>query len=133
MRSHRSLGNWGEAFAASYLEQKGYAILGRNVRTPYGEIDLIACQGNPSLDADLKLPLSGALVFVEVKTRRSRTFGLPEVSVTPKKRLHLLAAIEYFIQQNPQLEGERRVDVIAIQRYDLSQPPTITHFENAIS
>ncbi len=72
-------------------------------------------------------------MFVEVKTRRSQTFGLPEISITSRKRSHLLAAIEHYIQQNPTLDGARRVDVIAIQRYDLSQPPTITHFENALS
>ena len=135
MKSPHSLGSWGEALAASYLEEKGYTILGRNIRTPYGEIDLIASQTNPSpLSNQIEeLPTGNSLVFIEVKTRRSRTFGLPEVSVTPKKRSHILAALEYYIQQNPHLEGERRVDVIAIQRYDPNQPPTITHFENAIS
>jgi len=128
MKSSSSLGNWGEALAASFLEQAGYTILGRNVRTPYGEIDLIARQESAAPACP-----HGILVFVEVKTRRSRTLGLPEISVTPKKRTHLLNSVEYYIQQNPDLEGERRVDVIAIQRYNLNQPPAITHFENAIS
>ncbi len=135
MRSRSSLGSWGEALAASYLEQAGYVILGRNIRTPYGEIDLIARQDSAAAHSNRgpELAGAGALVFIEVKTRQSRTFGLPEVSITPKKRAHLLASIEHYIQQNPHLEGERRVDVITIQRYNITQPPTITHFENAVS
>ena len=135
MSSLKFVGSWGEALAASHLEKIGYTILGRNVRTPYGEIDLIARQGikASNQNSDTVKDSAGVLVFIEVKTRRNRTFGLPEVSITPKKRAHLLAAIAHYIQQHPHLEGERRVDVIAIQRYDPNQPPTITHFENAIS
>jgi putative endonuclease len=43
-RSNQSLGHWGEQKAARYLQEKGYRIIERNMRTPYGEIDLIARQ-----------------------------------------------------------------------------------------
>jgi putative endonuclease len=55
----RTLGLLGERLAAAHLERLGFAIVARNVRTRYGEIDLIAFDGR-------------TLVFVEVKTRRSR-------------------------------------------------------------
>jgi putative endonuclease len=55
----RALGRLGEQLAAAHLERLGYAIVARNVRTRRGEIDLIAFNGE-------------ALVFAEVKTRRSR-------------------------------------------------------------
>jgi putative endonuclease len=53
------LGRLGERLAAAHLERLGFAIVARNVGTRYGEIDLIAFDGD-------------ALVFVEVKTRRSQ-------------------------------------------------------------
>jgi putative endonuclease len=56
---HHALGRLGEQMAAAHLERLGFAIVARNVRTRYGEIDLIAFDGT-------------ALVFAEVKTRRAR-------------------------------------------------------------
>lgn len=118
--SRQTLGQWGETLAAGYLEDKGYTLLERNTRTPYGEIDLIACQ-------------EGLIIFVEVKSRTTRVFGNPEVAVTPRKQAHMLAAAQYYIQQHPEHEGAWRIDVIAIQRYRIQEKPLITHFENVIS
>lgn len=115
----QALGRWGETLAADFLVQKGYSILERNVRTPYGELDLVARQGK-------------VLVFVEVKTRSSRAFGLPEEAVTSRKQAHLLAAAQHYLQDHPALEGDWRVDVIAIERC-FGQSPAIVHFENALS
>jgi len=122
MNSRQSLGRWGENLAAEYLQAKGYSILDRNVRTPYGEIDLVAELDQPP-----------TLVFIEVKTRRSSTFGLPEEAVNFRKQTHLLSSVEYYLQQRPEYPGATRLDVVAIQRYKPDQPPIITHFENAIS
>jgi putative endonuclease len=118
--SHKqALGRWGEAQAAEYLSQRGYHILERNVRTPYGELDLVARQ-------------EAVLVFVEVKTRSSAAFGLPEAAVTPRKQAHLLAAAQAYLQAHPNLQGDWRVDVIAVQRPPRGKAPEITHFENAL-
>jgi putative endonuclease len=57
--TRQHLGRTGEELAARHLERLGYEILARNHRTRFGELDLVACGG-------------GALVFVEVKTRRAR-------------------------------------------------------------
>jgi putative endonuclease len=118
------VGRWGEELAADYLRQRGYTLLDRNARTPYGEIDLVACQdaaGGPWL------------VFVEVKTRRSGTFGLPEESITARKRAHLLAAAQAYSQAHPELGGAWRIDVIAIRRERPDFPVEIVHFENALT
>lgn len=116
--SRQALGRWGEALAAEYLVQRGYILLERNVRTPYGELDLVMRQGE-------------GIVFVEVKTRSSRTFGLPEESITRRKQEHLLQAAQYYIQTHMEVGGDWRVDVIAIQRSHESQPEVV-HFENVI-
>jgi len=116
----RLTGIQGESMAAEYLENNGYAILERNARTPYGEIDLVAQQASVT-------------VFVEVKTRRSTRYGNPEESVTPIKRVHLLSAIQSYLQSHPELDGDWRVDVIAIQLNNSAAGSDLTHFENAIS
>jgi putative endonuclease len=126
--SRQALGKWGEEKAAAYLKQKGYEILDRNSRTPYGEIDLVAQQSIIEPTGDQVV----SLVFVEVKTRSNLRFGYPEESVTPKKRAHLLASAQAYLQARPDLTLDWRVDVIAIQRLDGSEDPLITHFENAL-
>lgn len=122
MGNRQSLGRWGENLAAEYLQAQGYTILERNVHTPYGEIDLVAEQADPP-----------TLVFVEVKARRSRQYGLPEEAVNSRKQVHLLSAVSYYLQQHPEFPGAIRLDVIAIQSYQPGTVPVITHFENAIS
>jgi putative endonuclease len=119
--AHRiSLGRLGEVLAGTFLEERGYTILGRNIRTPYGEIDLIAQQG-------------GTIIFLEVKTRSSKTLGPPEISITPVKQAHMRSAAEYYIQQHPELNNDWRLDVIAIQLQADQTSPQIVHFENVIT
>jgi putative endonuclease len=121
-----NLGRWGENRAAEYLTEKGYALVERNFRTPYGEIDLIVRR---EADQQGGRP---ELVFVEVKTRRSATFGDPEVSVSSRKQAHLLAAVQRYMQDHPDLDADWRIDVIAIHRR-AGQPDEIVHLENAVS
>jgi len=115
----KSVGVWGESLATEYLQGKGYDILGRNIRTPYGELDIIARKG-------------WVTVFVEVKTRRSSVFGLPEEAITAKKRQHLIQSAQAFLQEHPEYEGDWRIDVIAIQKFE-RKTPKILHYENAIT
>ena len=118
--SNRSIGNWGEAIASEYLTNHGYCILDRNARTPHGEIDLVARQGTVT-------------VFVEVKTRTSNRFGPPEAAITEKKRAHMLAAGQAYLQMHPELDGDWRLDVIAIQADRSNIVSSLVHFENAVS
>ena len=123
------LGSWGESLAADYLVDLGYVVLERNVRTPYGEIDLVARLFEESSISTEKCLVT---VFVEVKTRSTHTFGHPEESVTARKRAHMIAAAQSYLQDHPDLGGVWRIDVIAIQRLQPDRPLTIHHFENAI-
>ena len=120
----QKIGKWGEGLAAAYLVEKGYLILDQNVYTSYGEIDIIALQ---VIDSEKYL------VFVEVKTRTTLEFGNPEDSITWRKKEHLVAAIETYLQDHTDLEYPWRVDVIAIQKLSASNPPKIKHFESVFS
>lgn len=122
--SRQRVGHWGEQLAARHLQKQGYTLLGQNVRTPHGEIDLVASQACAE---------GSCLVFVEVKTRRSGAFGLPEAAITASKRAHLLAAAQAYLQVHPELSGVWRIDVIAIRRASPEAQPEIVHFENAIT
>ena len=101
MDNRRSLGDRGEDMAAAHLKKQGYKILERNYRTPIGEIDLVARH-------------QGALVFIEVKTRRSRRFGSPQEAVHPAKQERLRHLAEYYLQQQGLGEVMVRFDVVGI-------------------
>jgi len=116
MNHNQRIGKWGEDTAAEYLTEHGYEIVSRNVRTPYGEIDIIAKQTDTT-------------IFVEVKTRTSNKMGLPEESITPRKREHMLAAADYYATEHE--IDHWQIDVIAIEGKP-GNKPVITYFENAI-
>jgi putative endonuclease len=120
------LGRWGEKLAGEFLSGQGYTILATNVRTPYGEIDLIARQAEAGSDS------AEVIVFVEVKTRSSNAFGYPEEAVTARKQAHLLGAAQHYLQEHPELGSVWRIDVISIERSREGKPPAIHHFENAV-
>ena len=71
-RKSNTLGQLGENYACHFLQEKGYTVLDRNFHSRFGEIDIIAQE-------------NGALVFVEVKTRRNTKHGFPEDAVTDDK------------------------------------------------
>ena len=101
MSEHLALGRRGEDLAAIWLEEKNYRILYRNWRYAHAEVDIIAAK-------------EGVLHFIEIKTRQTLTFGLPEESVDEKKLDNLMDAAEEFLFQFP--EWERiQYDVLAIQ------------------
>ena len=121
----QELGKWGEKLAADFLVKQGYTIVARNVRTPYGEVDLISQQ------PDKSNPDGMTIVFVEVKTRRTQSYGFPEESITTSKQEHLISAALHYLQEHPEFDQDWRIDVIAIERYE-NLDPIIHHFENAI-
>ncbi len=98
----RRFGDWGEEYARRFLERKGYSILESNYRGQYGEIDLVAREGE-------------CLVFVEVKSRRTGAFGRPEESVTGAKQQKLVQAAMEYIQSKGLEDCEWRIDVVGIE------------------
>ncbi len=116
MKHNQRIGKWGEDTAVDYLTQRGYEIVTRNARTPYGEIDIVAQQGDLT-------------IFVEVKTLTSSKDFFPEQNVTARKRGHMLACAEHYAAENS--IDHWQIDVIAIE----GRPPVkpvVTYFENAI-
>ena len=78
VQSHKkALGKKGEVVAAKFLKKKGYKILQRNYRRKTGEIDIICYE-------------RGSIVFVEVKTRGSDSYGPPELAVTEAKKKQII-------------------------------------------
>jgi putative endonuclease len=100
---HLSLGAEGEDRAAAHLRRRGYRIVERNVRAGGVEIDLIARRGR-------------LLAFVEVKTRRSRAQGPPELAVDARKQARLVRGAAAWLHAHPRHAGEVRFDVIACER-----------------
>lgn len=125
--NRQSLGRHGEALAAEYLQAKGYQILERNFRSPYGEIDLIAFQADEE-----SLHGGPVQVFVEVKTRSTNAYGYPEEAVTPSKQVHLIQAAQAYLQRHPDQTGDWRIDVIAVRTGQAEGPAEIKYFENAV-
>jgi len=115
----QTVGRWGERTAEQYMLDQGYEVIERNYRSPYGEIDLIVRRGDE-------------FVFAEVKTRTSRAFGMPEEAITPKKKLHLIHAVETYLQAHPEIVVSWRIDVIAIFGLPNHPNPEIVCFENAV-
>jgi putative endonuclease len=111
----RLLGDRGERAAARYLRRRGLRIITRGYHTPWGEIDLVARDGE-------------VLVFAEVKTRRR---GTPAEAVTPEKQRRLTVAALHFLRRHKLLEQRSRFDVVAIVWADDSQPPRIEHIRDA--
>lgn len=108
-------GNEGENLAAAFLEKMGYQIVQRNYRYKHAEIDLIVTKDN-------------WLIFVEVKTRSSLTFGYPEEFVDEKKINKILeGADQYVFETN--WNGNVRYDIVSIKLG--SGAPGIDHFEDA--
>lgn len=102
MADHNDLGKLGEELAVEFLEKNGYSILETNWTFQKAEIDIIAKKEN-------------ILAVVEVKTRSSIDFGLPQDFVNPKKIQLLVKAINEYVISND-LEVEVRFDIIALHR-----------------
>ncbi|RSX54115.1 endonuclease [Bifidobacterium goeldii] len=100
----KQLGAYGEQYAAMWLQRRGYRILDRNWQTRYGEIDVVA------------MSPEGTLLFVEVKTRRSALYGVPQEAVTSHKRLRLRrASVQWLLAPEHRIAHNGvRFDVIAI-------------------
>jgi len=119
--TNQQMGRLGEDLAARYLQEQGHQILDRNVHTRFGELDLIT-----------RKTFSGRehLVFVEVKTRSSTTFGYPEQAVSAGKITRMLKSAQFYLQRHPECDGPFQLDVIAVLVQEGGQSPEIRHFEN---
>lgn len=115
MAEHNELGKFGEELAVAFLQQNGYEILETNWTFQKAEIDIIAQKEN-------------ILAVVEVKTRSSIEFGLPQDFVKPKKIQLLVKAINEYVITND-LDVEVRFDIVSI--YKEGQEYKLEHIEDA--
>jgi len=96
-----AVGRYGERLAAEHLQAAGMVVLDRNWRCRWGELDLVARDGD-------------VLVGVEVRTRRSLAAGTPLESVTPRKVARLRRLLGLWRQEHPVRPAGLRLDVVAV-------------------
>jgi len=114
---NKSMGNVGESIAETYLKGQGFSIVERNFRCVCGEVDIVAREGR-------------SIVFVEVKCRKNKNYGPPQLAVTPFKQRQISKAALVWLSKRRLYEAEARFDVVAIvlHKNDL---PEIEHIRNA--
>jgi putative endonuclease len=100
----RQTGALGEEIAAAYLQKRGYRILEKNYRCPFGEIDVIARDG-------------GQIVFVEVKSRRNERYGSPQSAVGKKKQEKISMIAQYYLKEKRLYGRQARFDVLAVRLF----------------
>lgn len=98
---HQVFGQIGELHAERFLKKQKYKILAKNYKTLYGEIDLVA-------------KIKSTYVFVEVKTRSSKSFGLPQDAVDRKKQIKIINSAENFLDKHKLFDVDYRFDIIEV-------------------
>lgn len=117
---NRALGKHGEDIAARFLSRKGYRIIGRNVRTFVGEIDIVALKEK-------------FIVFIEIKTRKTASFGPPYLSITKKKERKLIQCALCYLKMKNMLDAAWQIDVISVELDEFTGlVKKIEHFESAV-
>jgi putative endonuclease len=113
-----SLGNRGETLASQFLERQGMRILERQYRGNYGELDLVAQDGD-------------TVVFIEVKTRTTAIAGDPTEAVTPTKQKKITQSALAYLKRRRWLNRRTRFDVVSILWNGPGGEPEIRHYPSA--
>lgn len=116
MSLKKTIGNYGELVAIKYLLGKGYNILDNHFSSRFGEIDIIAQKG-------------GRIHFIEVKTRTSDYFGLPEEVMTKMKIKKLLITSRSYIYKKKIDTDNYQLDLIAIKIKRQDKKIRIKHYQ----
>ena len=117
-KGNQAVGDLGEQTAAEYLMKQGYRILERNFRSRGGEVDIVAKDRQ------------GCIAFVEVKTRRSLAYGLPQQAVTTRKQRQISKGALSWLSRNRLHDCSARFDVIAVLLQNGAEPQ-LEHIINA--
>lgn len=113
----------GEDKASLFLHKNGFKIIERNFRKSYGEIDIIGIDS--STDPQRKI-----LVFIEVKTRKSNSFGSPLEAVTPGKLKSVIKLALFYKLIHPNLPDAMRIDAISVVLSSDNRVENIEHIKN---
>ena len=97
----KSIGNKGENIAAKYLAKQGYKVLQRNYNCHYGEVDIVAKDGD-------------YIVFVEVKSRTSTAFCMPREAVDWHKQQRIINCAKSWLVANKKYGSNVRFDVAEV-------------------
>lgn len=111
---NKQVGLTGERLASDFLKKKGYKLIGHNFLIRGGEIDLIVQDHE-------------TVVFVEVKTRRTKAYGLPEEAVTSYKIAFLKRASQFYCARYNLFNRPLRIDVVVIELNPTNQVDRIEH------
>ena len=128
-KNYIDFGSFAEGLAEKFLEDRGYKILDRNYRKPWGEVDIIA--EKPAFAKD-SAGREGIIIFVEVKASDSpapKGFE-PEKRVNDDKIKRIKRAAQTYIQQNNLDDRSWQMDIIAIELNKDKSAAKITHFKN---
>ena len=118
-RERKMTGAAGERIASAYLKRRGYRILESNFRTPFGEIDIVARLGR-------------VMVFVEVKSRITSSFGPPYLSVTKAKERHIIKNALFYLKRRRIPRADWRIDIVSVKLNYRGEPESVELIENAI-
>lgn len=114
----RGFGKAGENVALAFLRRKGYRVRETNFICHLGEIDVIAEDGDE-------------VVFIEVKSRRSASYAMPEESVGRKKKARIISIAEFYAESRGLDGRDMRFDIIAIAYDDVKNGWEIEHMADA--
>jgi putative endonuclease len=114
---NKTFATFGEDTATKFLESNGYTVIERNYHSPFGEIDIICSR-------------DGELILVEVKARRSHTFGEALDAVTESKRQKIIKTAYHYLS-NKDVEMPVRFDIITLDYNKNSKDYSLRHIKNA--
>ena len=115
---NKDIGTFGEALARDYLISKGYKILNMNFRNKFGEIDIICKKNN-------------LLIFCEIKSRYSNSFGSPIESITCYKQKQIIKLSELYLISKKYYNYNVRYDIIEVIFNTITSSHIINHVQDA--
>ena len=115
---NKDIGSFGEALARDYLISKGYKILNMNFRNKFGEIDIICKKNN-------------LLIFCEIKSRYSHSFGSPIESITCYKQKQIIKLSELYLISKKYYNFNVRYDIIEVIFNTITSSHIINHVQDA--
>lgn len=115
---NKEIGTHGETIAKNFLITNGYKILDMNHRNKYGEIDII-CK------------LNSIIIFCEIKSRYTNSFGSPIESITYHKQKQIIKLSQIYIINNKLLNYDIRYDIIEVIFNNINASYTLNHVKDA--